>query len=114
MTNNIALSNSNVGHYGSAVFPPVSSSIQLNGNEFVSVEGVKVITTENKIDTPSHIYDYDGFGNPLFHSHSNQVIDSLNQDFVYIENKNVIIEGDKHTAEDTRVINSTQTFVKIN
>ena len=110
----IATINSTVNHYGSTVEEPVNSTFQNNTPTFVAIEGIPIASQEDLVDTPSHIYAYDGLGNPLFHSHENQTININNQSFVTIENNIVLLKDDKHNEEDTRIDNAGQSFVIIN
>lgn len=66
---------------------------------------------DNTVDTPSHVYSLGP--PPLSHSHTGQVIDSLSQAFVTIEGNTVILEGDKNIANDTRIVDAGQSFVKV-
>lgn len=96
-------------HYGSAVMPPIASTV--DGTNFVKVNNIAVMDEANTVDTPSHVYDE---GPPaLSHTHLNQVIDNLQNNFVLIESRKIIVEGDKNIANDTRIINAEQSFVFI-
>lgn len=110
---NIAIITTEPEHFGSAVSPPISSTV--NGSNFVTIEGTAIMDIDNTVDTPSHIYAYGPppTNPPLFHQHDDQVIDTLSQTFVTIEGQTVIVEGDKYNAEDTRIVSAGQTFVSI-
>lgn len=107
---NIAIITTEPEHFGSAVSPPILSTV--NGSNFVTIESIPVMDIDNTIDTPSHIYAYNDT-TPLFHQHDDQVIDTLSQTFVTIEGQTVIVEGDKYSTEDTRIVSAGQTFVSI-
>lgn len=116
MTNKlIVLEDSNCQHFGSVYGGgSVTSTINNATPNFVTIENKKVMTENNIIDTPSHQYDVDGLGNPLFHSHPNQVVDTISNDFVTIENKKILRVDDKSSSEDTRTTTGgTNTFSKI-
>jgi len=98
-------------HYGSALSPPIASTVDDNAPSFVTVEGTPVMSEEDTVDTPTHEYQT---GDPnLTHSHPDQVIDQLAQSFVTVEENIVVVEGDKHIAEDTRIVDAGQSFVEI-
>lgn len=114
MSSLIALEDSLAKHYGSTMVGAVDSTFNANTPNFVKINNVSIVTTNNTIDTPSHQFAVDSEGNPLFHNHLNQVVDNLNQSFVKIENNVVIVVGDKSDGEDTRVENGgSNNFVKI-
>ena len=110
---NIVTTGAEINHYGSTVVGPVASTIQDNTPSFVKIEGVSVSSAEDKIDTPSHVYDYDIDMNPLFHAHTDQVVDDTAQNYVKIDGNIVLLENDTSTTEDTRIDAAGQAFVTI-
>ena len=104
---------SEINHYGSTIEGPVPSTFQNNLPNFVKIENVVIVSQEDLIDTPSHSYDIDGEGNPIYHSHSNQNVDDRAQSFVKIEGNVVLLEGDKNSSNNTIIDNAQQNFVKI-
>jgi len=108
----IATVNSTIKHYGSTQEGPVDSTLN-HTSVFVKINNEEVITSQDTIDTPSHIYDYDE-GTPLYHEHPNQPIDYLQNTYVKINNHNIVVVGDKNIANDTRIESTSQNFVKIN
>jgi hypothetical protein len=99
----IALIDSECNHYGSTMVGPVASTLNISPPDFVEIEGVSIVTTNNTVDTPSHQYAVDGEENPLFHTHPNQLIDDLGQNFITIENEIILLKDDSSSAEDTRI-----------
>ncbi len=107
-----AVTNSEFYHYGSTAQGPVASTIN-HSSVFVKINSMDVLTTADTIDTPSHIYDYDNEGNPLYHSHNNQVIDVHNNNYVKIDGYYVVVVGDKNSSNDTRITATNQDFVNV-
>lgn len=109
----VALVDSDVRHYGSTLEGPVDSTID-HTSVFVKINNVEVVTSQDKIDTPSHIYDYDDEGNPLYHEHSDQDIDYLQNSYVKVDGNYLVVVGDKNIVNDTRIDSTNQNFVIIN
>ena len=108
----IAVTNSQINHYGSTQQGPVASSLNHNPT-FVRINNVDVVLSTDKIDTPSHIYDYDEEGHPLYHSHPNQDIDVLYNDYIRVNGSYVVVEGDGNSTNQTYIDNAGQDFVFI-
>lgn len=101
----IAIETSECRHYGS-VFGggSIVSTFNSSSPDFVRIENKKIMTFNNTINTPSHKYAEDEFGNPLFHSHPNQDVDQRQQSYVTIENIPILLVYDKNITNDTRII----------
>jgi hypothetical protein len=111
----IATMNAEVNHYGSTIQGPVLSTIQNNPPSFVTIEGVSIMSTEDLVDTPVHAFALNPLPPPaeLFHSHSDQTIDTNQQNYVTIEGNIIVLQGDKYGSEDTRIDSAGQFFVQI-
>jgi hypothetical protein len=111
----ISVEDSDVQHFGSVYgVTSVSANLGTSTPDFVTIENKKIMTDNNKMNVPTHQYDVDGLGNPLFHSHSNQTVDSIQQSFVTIEDNDILIVDDKSTSEDIRIMDGgTNDFVSI-
>lgn len=109
---NIAVQDAIVMHTGSTAVGPVTSTITTGSNTFVYVENSLVIVEDAIITVPTHIYDLGP--PPLSHSHTFP-LNNLNQNFVYVENKKMVIVGDGYNTDTTTITDSgSNNFVEIN
>jgi hypothetical protein len=111
--------NGQAKHYGSTLQGPVNSTLVKGSTpSFVQIEGKPIILAGDKINTPSHIYDYDEFGSPLYHSHPNQSIDDENYGPSYWQinggSPRWLLVGSSNTANDTVITSEGQSFVNVN
>jgi len=111
----IATENSDIQHFGSVYGGgSVSGNTDMRTPNFVTIENKEIISSEDKLNVPSHAYDKDEEGNLLYHSHPNQEINSIEQNFVKIEGNLVVLVGDKSTTNDVRIMDSgNNDFMKI-
>jgi len=108
----IATIDATANHYGSAVSPPIASTISTGNNNFVMINGRLILTTSNLINTPSHMYSVGP--PPLYHSHSNQIVDNQKNKLLKINGEYILLETDKNNANDTRIDVAGQNLVMIN
>lgn len=96
-------------HTGSTEQGPVAGTVA-SSQSFVTIDDVAIIVFGDIMSTPSHIYGYDPFGVPLYHSHTQAIAVSL-QDFVFIEGVKVAQLGDNSGSDLTTIVSTTQNFV---
>ena len=106
-----ATEDATINHYGTTIVGPVASTPNLASPVFFTIESKQILSSEDTVDTPSHAYDP---GPPiLYHTHNNQVVDDRAQSYFTIEGNPILLDGDKHTAEDTRIDVAGQSFFTI-
>lgn len=94
----VVVSDGTCEHTGSAC-TPVAGTVTVGSNSFVFVESNLVMVDDGTLEVPSHLaancVDSDG-------PHS-YVPDTLQQGFVFIEDKLVVLDGDSYAPDLTTI-----------
>lgn len=108
----VVISDGQTSHTGSTVVGAVAGSISNTGNTLFRIEGKLIMVEGDTMEIPTHKYD---FGPPpLFHSHS-FAPNTLQNNHFYIENKLVVLVGDKYSSDPTEIVGAgSNTFVEVN
>jgi len=88
-------------HVGTTTVGDVFGTVNITSQNFVKIEGKKVMTETDTMEIPSHQFQVFP---PLFHSHS-FTPNTFAQNFVKIEGKKIVLLNDSFSGDATSISN---------